>query len=280
MTAMPPMDLPEGSSDAPALPPAQTPRRMSTARTVGALMLREMATTYGRSPGGYIWALLEPVGMIAMLSIVFSFAVRTPSLGDNFPLFYASGILPYSIYTRTSQSITACIRYSRSLLAYPAVTFVDAIAARFLLGVITQMAVMILILTGIAWVYDIQLVVDLPLLALAVALAALLGLGVGTLNCFLVSMVPVWTNVWAILTRPLLFVSAVLFVMADVPTPYRDVLAWNPIVHPNELARAAIFSTYDGVHASPGYTLCVSLITLFFGMLLLGRYHRDILSVR
>ena len=31
-------------------------RRFRSARAVVALMLREMATTYGRSPGGYVWA--------------------------------------------------------------------------------------------------------------------------------------------------------------------------------------------------------------------------------
>ena len=34
--------------------PQTKPRRFATLRTVLALMLREMATTYGRSPGGYL----------------------------------------------------------------------------------------------------------------------------------------------------------------------------------------------------------------------------------
>ena len=60
----------------PALPPipkAQSPqrvltRRFATPRTILALMLREMSARYGRSPGGYLWALLEPLGAILILS--------------------------------------------------------------------------------------------------------------------------------------------------------------------------------------------------------------------
>ena len=38
----------------------------SSLRAVAALVLREMSTRYGRTPGGYLWAILEPLGMIIM----------------------------------------------------------------------------------------------------------------------------------------------------------------------------------------------------------------------
>ena len=47
-------------------------------RTVVALILREMATTYGRSAGGYVWAILEPVLGVALLSVVFGMALDIP----------------------------------------------------------------------------------------------------------------------------------------------------------------------------------------------------------
>ena len=82
------------------LPPraSLTPPRFRPFRTIAALMLREMSTTYGQSAGGYIWAILKPVGMIVILSLVFSLMVRKPYLGTNFMLFYATGYLPYSFF--------------------------------------------------------------------------------------------------------------------------------------------------------------------------------------
>ena len=67
-------------------------------RTILALILREMSTTYGRSAGGYIWAVLEPAAGIALLAFAFSLALRAPSLGTNFALFYATGYLPFMLY--------------------------------------------------------------------------------------------------------------------------------------------------------------------------------------
>ncbi len=63
--------------------------KFQTLRVIFALMVREMATRYGRSWGGYFWALAEPVGTIAILSLAFSQFIRTPALGDSFMLFYA-----------------------------------------------------------------------------------------------------------------------------------------------------------------------------------------------
>lgn len=94
-------------------------RSVATPRTIVALMLREMVTTYGRSPGGYIWAIVEPVAAIALLSFVFSIAFRSPPLGDNFPLFYASAYLPFMLFLDVNNKLATAIKFSRPLLAYP-----------------------------------------------------------------------------------------------------------------------------------------------------------------
>ena len=83
------------------------------------MMLREMVTTYGRSPGGYLWAVLEPVAAIGLLSLVFSLAFRAPSLGGNFPLFYASAYLPYMLFIDINNKLAAAIRFSRPCSPIP-----------------------------------------------------------------------------------------------------------------------------------------------------------------
>ena len=68
---------------------AQIPkdRKFRTFRAVMALVLREMTTTYGRSAGGYIWAFVQPIAGIALLTFIFTLIARTPPLGTNFPFF-------------------------------------------------------------------------------------------------------------------------------------------------------------------------------------------------
>ncbi|WP_311200115.1 hypothetical protein [Phaeobacter inhibens] len=83
VTAQAPAQIPAS----PAANPHHRHRRsMATLRTVAALVLREMSTRYGRTPGGYLWGILEPLAAILFLSLGFSLVIRTPSLGTSFPL--------------------------------------------------------------------------------------------------------------------------------------------------------------------------------------------------
>jgi capsular polysaccharide transport system permease protein len=248
-------------------------------RTVVALLLREMSTTYGRSALGYFWAILEPVAGIALMTLVFSYALRAPAIGTNFPLFFASGILPFIAYTDSSQKIAQALRFSRSLLFYPGVTFIDAIFGRFLMSFMTNVMISLFLFTGIIVVFDLRLIIDMPSIALGFSMAFALGAGIGTLNCFLLTSFPTWERVWAVMNRPLFLVSCVFFLFDTIPLPYRDWLWWNPLVHVVGAVRRGIYSTYDAPYVSPLYVYAVSLVCMALGLLLLRRYHKDLLNI-
>lgn len=255
-------------------------RRFASIRTIVALMLREMSTTYGRSPGGYIWAILEPAGGIAMLSIIFSIGFRSPGLGISFPIFYATGMVPFIFFTGTSQKIASALQFSKPLMAYPRVTFVDAILARFMLNTITQVLVGYVIFSGIILIFETRVMPDLATITQAYALLTLLTLGVGVLNCFLMTRFDLWQRAWGILTRPLFIISCIFFLFESVPQPYRDWLWYNPLVHIVGLMRRGFYPTYDASYVSTNYLITVGLVTLVIGLLLLRRFHRDILASR
>jgi capsular polysaccharide transport system permease protein len=244
---------------------------------VTALVLREMATTYGRSPGGYLWAILEPIAAISLMSILFSLLLRAPSLGTNFPLFYATGFLPFGLYMVLSTTMAASIRFSRALLTYPAVTFMDALIARFLLNALTQFLVMTIVFVGIIVAYDLKLVLDWTAICLAVAMAMAMGIGVGTLNCYLISSFPLWERLWLILNRPAFLISAILFIPENVPTAYRDWLMLNPLAHVTTMMRKGFYTTYPGSTASPSYVFIIALVLTVFGLVFLLRRHKDIM---
>ena len=258
--------------------PNLKPRSFKSLRTIGALMLREMSTTYGRSAGGYFWAILEPVAAITLMTLVFSAALRTPSLGTNFGLFYASGFLPFTLYLRLNNKIANALKFSRQLLRYPGVRYIDAIIARFLLNVLTYVTVSYLLITVIITIFDVQTILDLRAIMLAFALAALLGLGVGCLNCYLTMRFHTWDTIWSILTAPMFILSCIFFILEDIPDKYQDVLWFNPVVHLTGLMRTGFYPTYEATYVSVPYVLMFGLITLALGLLLLNRFHRDLLN--
>lgn len=259
--------------------PAQASALPGTVRTILALMLREMSTTYGRSALGYLWAILEPVAGIMLMTFIFSMAFRSPQIGTSYPLFFASGMLPFMAYQDISSKISVSLRFSKALLFYPGVTFVDAIIARILLNAMTQTLVATSVLSGILYFYQVDVILSPAEIAMGFFMALSLATGIGTLNCFLLSVYPVWERTWAIMNRPLFIISAILFLYDTVPLPYRDWLWWNPIIHIVGKTREGIYATYDAPYASPLYVFSISLITLATGLLLLRRYHREIINL-
>lgn len=268
-TTLPPIPTP---------PPAQPSRRWRMPRTIVALILREMATTYGRSPGGYLWAVLEPAMALAVLTTVFSLVLKTPSLGNSFPLFYASAYLPFTLFNDISNTMARAIRFSRPLLNYPAVTFIDALIARFVLTTMTHLVVGLLILTAILVLMDTHTLLNVPRILEGVALAAVLGLSVGVLNCYLMTSFPIWESAWSIATRPLFLMSGIFYIYEDLPLLAREILWWNPLMHITGIARTGVYSTYQADYTSVLYVLTVSGITLLTGLLLLYRYNRDLME--
>lgn len=257
--------------------PDRPKKRFSTIRNILALMLREMSTRYGRTPGGYIWAVVEPIAAIMFLSLGFSLLLRSPSLGTSFILFYASGYLILHFYNNISTPIAQAIIFSQSLLRYPAVNWMDAVIARLMLNSLTGIAITILLLTVIVATIDVSVVFDLPPIIEAFTLCLILSFGIGCLNICLFGLFPIWKVVWGVLTRPLMIASGVIFIYEDLPRYAQDVLWWNPLFHLTGLVRTGIFPTYSPTYIDVTYVLSFGMITTVLGLLLTRRYHREIL---
>ena len=258
------------------LPSASVP--VQSGRTIFALILREMGATYGRSPGGYIWAILEPVGMILILSVAFSILVRSPSLGTSFILFYATGYLPFLLFGATSNKVANALNFSKALLSYPRVTWLDTVLARFFLNFLTGTAVFCILMTGILSIVESHVILDIVPIVSAMILAALLGLGVGLVNCLLNGFFPVWKIIWGIIMRPLFIASGVLFLFEDMPPFAQNILWWNPLMHSTGLMRTGFYSTYHAGYLSLPYAFGVALVLIAVGVLFLRVHHKSILE--
>ncbi|WP_297771167.1 ABC transporter permease [uncultured Roseovarius sp.] len=257
-------------------PPQRTKNR--TGRVIGALILREMSTTYGRSPGGYVWAVLEPVAAITMMAVGLSLLFRAPSLGTSFLLFYAGGLLPLRYYQNVSQSVGTAIQFNRPLMAYSRVTYMDTIIARAMLAILTQTMVVLIVFGGLFVTQDIRENIDVVPILEGFLLCIVLGVGLGTFNCFMFLRFAIWKSIWGILTRPLLLISGVFYIYEDLPRIVQNILWFNPLIHISGIVRSGIYSTYDPAYVSQIYVAMFGVIPMVFGLLLLWRFWRDLLQ--
>jgi capsular polysaccharide transport system permease protein len=248
------------------------------ARVVFALVMREMSTRYGRTAGGYVWAVIEPITFIAMMSVIFSAISRRPPLGDSFPLFFASGYLSFHAYRDISEAVSGAVQFNRPLLSFPRVTPLDTMIARFILQFLTSCFIIGLIMGTLLLVVDEQVRVDPAPIVASLALMALLAVGVASINCVLFSYSPTWRQLFQLINRPLFLISGVLFLYEDLPSIVQGVLWWNPLIHIVSLMRSGFYATYDAGFVSEIYVVGVSAGPLLIGVLLLRAMRGEILE--
>ncbi|MDP0928003.1 ABC transporter permease [Paracoccus onubensis] len=259
------------------LRPVHKQRSFASFRAIGALILREMSTTNGRTAHGYLWAVAEPVGGIILLTMIFSIGFRSPPIGTNFAIFYATGLVPFMAYMSISGKVAMSIQYSKALLAYPAVTFMDALLARVIFNSVTQILVAYLIFTGVYLTQETRTDPQITGIALSMLMAFTTAVGIGVINCFLFAAFAWWQFVWSILTRPLFLISGLFFIFDNVPQPFQDYLWFNPLIHVVGQMRKSFYPSYVGDYVSPIYVFGLGLTLIALGLALLIRYHRDLL---
>jgi len=224
-----------------------------------------------------LWAVLQPLAMIAVLTLAFSMLLRSPSLGTSFLLFYATGFLVLRMFQEVSGAVGWAIGFNQALLAYPRVTYVDTLVARGVLAVLTQLMVSAIVFGTVFAIEDIRVIMDFKPLLQTFALVVLLAAGVGTFNAYASFSFPVYKTVWNILTRPLLLISAVFYIYDDLPRFAQELLWFNPLVHLTGLMRTGFYASYDPTYISVTYVCLWGVIPMFFGILLLRRFSKDIL---
>jgi ABC-2 type transport system permease protein/lipopolysaccharide transport system permease protein len=110
------------------------------------MVVQELHVRYQRSILGFFWTLLNPLLMLATLSVVFSQLVGTPD--ERYPLFLLAGMVPWGLLSVSLNDSAQCIIANEGLirkiyvpkLVFPLsrvlialVTFVFSLGAMFLL---------------------------------------------------------------------------------------------------------------------------------------------------
>ncbi|GCA52256.1 polysialic acid transport protein KpsM [Sinorhizobium sp. KGO-5] len=235
-------------------------------RVVAAMIVREMSTRFGRKPGGYVWALLEPIGYISMMTTIFGAMARVPALGTSFVLFFATGYLGYQLYQAKVSYLSSAVKANKSLFSYPNVAPIDPITARFILQTATTA-----IVAGIVFASIFLALKNVPQLNWERILeaeisAGMLAIGIGMLNSVMFVKYALYEQLYGIITRPLFLLSGVFFLPDNMPPPYQDALLYNPICHIVMLFRSGFYPEYRAIGLDLNYLCTTSALTLVCGM--------------
>jgi len=266
-------------SSAPRVSKARSPLQV-TLSVWKALFLREATVRLFAKRAGTVWLFAEPLVSVAVLMFIFS-VMRVRSLGGiDIAVWIMVGMLGFFMFRRTAMIAMRAIQMNRPLFNYRQVKPVDAVLVRGVAEGVILLLVALMLLLG-AGLIGINVLPSDPLLALSHILVLwFLAMGFGFITSVVVELIPELGEVLNLMMMPLFFLSGVIFPVSAVPTPYREWMLFNPIVHSVEGIRLGFASHYQPVsELDLWYPATIAFVMIFLGLVLHRRFASRLIAL-
>ncbi|SHJ05328.1 capsular polysaccharide transport system permease protein [Roseomonas rosea] len=244
-------------------------------RVIGALIMREMQTRFGRHNLGFLWLFFEPLFLGCMVGLMhYAHGERLPG-GVNPFLFSIAGYVPFFMFRTMVNRAGGALHANLTLLFHRQVTPVDVMISRNLLEAASVIGVIVIILTVAIWLAGVW-PDNVGLVFFSLLLMALLCHG---LSMNVAALVSRWEGADRLihpLTYLMLPLSGAFFALHWLPRWAREALLWNPLVSVHEAIRHGIFGNAFPTYYDLTYVGECILIFNLFGLLALRTARRKL----
>lgn len=239
--------------------------RMQT-EVIGALLIRELATRFGRRNIGFLWIMAEPLLFAVLVGVMWRFMRGSSEHGISVFAFVVSGYIPLVLFRHAVSRCVGLFSANASLMVHRQIHIADFIFARFAIEWIGHMMayLAIAVLLMAAGVFPVP--ADMGLLLAGWVCYALFTLGVCFILAPLSEMSPVLERLMPVATYLMVPFSGTFHMLDWVAPDARAVLVWSPPVHAMEMMRAGLFGHQVSATFDPAYPLAVSAICLLVGL--------------
>jgi lipopolysaccharide transport system permease protein len=229
------------------------------------LTWRDIKVRYKQTAIGVAWAVLQPLAMMAVFTVLFGRLARMPSEGIPYPLFVFTALLPWQLFSRTiSESTNSLVTDQRLItrvyfprIIVPLATTVAAIAD------FTISAGLLLALMFFYGVTPGAAVIWLPAFVLLLVITALgVGFWLSALNVEyrdVMYTIPFINQIWFFLT-PIVYPSSL------VPDPWQVSYGLNPMAGVVEGFRWALLGAGKGPSPMLAVSTVIALLLLVSGI--------------
>lgn len=220
------------------------------------LVWRDLRLRYTQTVLGLVWAVVKPLSVVAIFSLVFGWLVQLPSDGFPYPIFAYCALLPWQLFSHTLVGVSACLVANQNLLTkvyFPRLVLPFSTLVMGWLDFLIALTVLI----GMVLYYHVPLTGNLWVAPLFVLLASMTAMGVGLWLSVLNVRYRDVGHMLPFLIQGWLFATPVIYPSSLVPDSWRIVMGLNPLVSVVDGMRWAILGS-----ASPP----VSMVALSVGV--------------
>lgn len=244
---------------------------------IGALIMREIITRYGRNNIGFLWLFVEP--LLVTLFIAASWGVRGKSVsGMNVYAFMLTGYPLMMMWRQASNRCIGALGANQGLLYHRNIRVFDVYFSRVLLEVLGASIAMIALLAVFYALGLISAPANLLYMSVAWLLMAWFGLGLGIAIGVLSHISETFKRVWQAFSMVLMFASGAFYLVDSLPKKAQDIALYIPMVHGTEMLRRGYFGDRVRTHEDIGYLVISNIVLLFIAMILIQRFRDGVES--
>ena len=273
MSTIPPADTSMGRSPDPVNGPGRGRPDRSFARSlalqvrvIGALLLREVITRYGRHNIGFLWLFVEP--MIFTLGITALWTATQSAHNIRLPIvaFAVTGYSSVLLWRNMPNRLVGAIEPNLALMYHRNVKVIDVYFARLALEALgasisfSVLAICFIAMGWMQWPEDIGKVL-LGWFMLA-WFGASLAIFVGTIS----ERTDLVEKVWAPMTYLTFPLSGAAYMVDWLPAAAQQAVLYLPMVHGVELLREGYFGSAVRAHYDIVYMASACLGLTFIGL--------------
>lgn len=245
----------------------------------GNIIARDVRLKYRDSTLGYVWSLLEPLMLAAIY--YFLYVVLSHAKDPKQPLWIILGVITYQTFSKTLTSAMVCLSKNESMIKqiyFPRELFaVTSAGSEYVLGMLS-----LVVIAPLMIYYGIAPSVYLLLIPFGMALASMLGLGIGLLLAPLNVLYRDVEHLMKFVTRVGVFLSPVLWTIEMTPknrTVLLHYVLYNPLTLPISLVRDGVSGRLPPMPAlAVATSLASAIFVLLLGAAIFKRYEARVIK--
>jgi capsular polysaccharide transport system permease protein len=238
-------------------------------RVVGALLIREIYSRFGREGLGFAWIVLEP--LVFAIPVLFTWrAIRNPhEHGLSLMPFLWSGYLPILLFRHLGGRVLLFVRQNAALLYHRRVTIFDVFLGRALLEIGGNVTAVLVSFAVFYCIGAMEVPKDLPMFYIGYFLMIWWCVAVAMIVGGLSERSEWAEKIWQPYSYLYLMFSGFFYLADWLPSGVRNIALYQPYTQAYEIIRAGIFGTTIRTYGDPLYTAFVLAILTVFGLWLL-----------
>jgi lipopolysaccharide transport system permease protein len=232
--------------------------------------IRNVKVRYKQSFLGAAWAVLQPLSLMILFSIVFSYFLRIPTDGIPYPIFSYTALLPWVFFASSvtlgvsslvsNMNLVTKIYFPREILPVAVIMagFFDLMIAALVFGIMLIY-------------YEISITVTILMVPILLTVQVMLTIGVvlfaSAANIFyrdIQFVVPLGVQLW-------MYATPIIYPLSTVPEQFRSIYMLNPMAGLIESYRAVILKGTWPEWQYLGISAIVSVTIFIFGYVFFKR---------